>query len=65
MSAKREFLFGKIDLPDPDQEWSPERVLEHYAKQYPSLKRGSIKLIEETDHGHIFELKRSEFKPNG
>lgn len=62
---ERVFMYNGMELPDPDHEMSPEQVLQHYSKQYASLKRGKINIKEETDHSIIYELVKSEYKPNG
>lgn len=41
---KRAFVYGGRDLPDPNQSFSKEQVLEHFSELYPKLNGG--KLVE-------------------
>ena len=38
----RIFKFGKQILEDPGRNMTPEEVVRHYSRQYPSLTKGEI-----------------------
>lgn len=35
--TKRVFIFGEIELPDPNPSLTPDEVIEFYSNQYPEL----------------------------
>ncbi|KXS55280.1 MAG: PRTRC system protein C [Marinobacter sp. T13-3] len=65
IKMQRVFRMGTVDLPDPDSDLTPEQVLEHYANQYPQLKRGKVEEQGAEGDAIVFVMKASEFKANG
>lgn len=65
ITLTRTFRFGAVDLPDPDSRMSPEDVLEHYSRVYPTLRHG--KVIDDGVQGdtYVWKLQANEYKANG
>lgn len=61
----RVFNYQGTELPDPNPEFTEQEVLDHYSKQYSSLKRGKVERISESGDKLIFELKNPKFQPDG
>lgn len=55
---KRQFMFGKRELPDPGDHMTPEEVMELYSRQYPSLTKGEIA-------GPFYEDGQEKYKVEG
>lgn len=65
VKLQRTFRMGVVDLPDPDADLTPEQVLEHYATQYPQLRRGKVEELGAEGDRLIFSLKPCEYRANG
>jgi len=65
IKMNRVFRMGATDLPDIDADLTPEQVLEHYALQYPQLRRGKVAELGAEGDSLVFTLSPCEFKANG
>lgn len=54
---KRAFVYGGMDLPDPNPLLSKEQVLEHYSNIYPKLNGGKLVQSSIADGVISYELR--------
>jgi PRTRC genetic system protein C len=65
IKMQRVFRMGVVDLPDVDPSLTPEQILEHYAEQYPQLRRGKVQELGVEGDNVVFSLVVCEYKANG
>lgn len=65
VNLTRVFRFNGVDLPDPDPDMSTDKVRDHYAQQYPSLRHGKVEESGIEGDRWVFNIKPTDYKPNG